>query len=252
MLQTDAQPERPDPGHRDVVRLDPEQRPGPAHLGDDDLGDVSEILALLRPATFAAGQSIFNEREPGDRVYILHSGIVKIRRRLDGERDHLIAVAGPDDIVGELAVFDPGPHTSTVVAVTNVSAGWLDRATLHSWIVEHPQAGQILLQLLARQVKRRYHQLTDMAGTDAAGRVARQLLYLAARFGVTEADGVRVTGVVTPSELADLAGAPAPVLNRVLEDFAGHGWVRLVDDGVLVTDLAALDSRATRPTGGPR
>lgn len=227
--------------------LDPEARLGPPHLGDEEIRQLSEILAYLKPSTFMPGEHVFSERDPGDRVYVIESGIVKITRRLAGEHDHLVAIAGPGDIVGELSVLDPGPRSSSVVALTSVAAGWLDRAVLHSWITEHPGVSQILLQLLARQVKRRYRQLTDMAAADAESRVARQLSDLATRFGLFTADGVNLQAIVTVSELGELAGAAPPALNQILDDFADVGWIRRLDHGVLVVDQDALELRAILP-----
>ena len=65
------------------------------------------------------------------------SGKVKISRRAPDGRENLQAVLGPSDMFGELAVFDPGPRSSSATAVTEVQAMFTDRAALRGWIVDH-------------------------------------------------------------------------------------------------------------------
>ena len=62
------------------------------------------------------GEIVFSEGEPGDSLYIVLSGKLKVGRRAADGRQNLIAVMGPSDMVGELSLFDPGPRTATATA----------------------------------------------------------------------------------------------------------------------------------------
>ncbi len=77
------------------------------------LGGEFEILETTR------GQVLFHEGEPGDSLYIILSGKVKLGRRASDGRENLVAVMGPSDQFGELSMFDPGPRTATAVVVTD-------------------------------------------------------------------------------------------------------------------------------------
>src|SRR5262249_19163581 len=59
------------------------------------------------------GEVIFSEGEPGDSLYIVLTGKIKIGRRAADGRQNLIAGMGPSDMLGELSLFDPGPPTAT-------------------------------------------------------------------------------------------------------------------------------------------
>ena len=75
---------------------------------------AAEALAqTLEIAEFARGTTLFSEGEPGDRLYIVVSGKVKIGRKSPDGRENLLMVAGPSDMFGELSIFDPGPRTSS-------------------------------------------------------------------------------------------------------------------------------------------
>jgi CRP/FNR family transcriptional regulator, cyclic AMP receptor protein len=218
----------------------------PPNLADDDLSHLEGLLALLRPQSYGAGRLLFAEGDPGDRVYVIRSGVVKLTQRGPGGRHNLIALAGTGDIVGEVAVFDPGPRTSTVLAIDDVDTGWLDRGALRRWVAAEPSAGVALLQLLARQVKRRHDQFAEQRVRDVEVRVARQLLDLAARFGLDRPDGSTSVPHVTDDELADLVGATSLQVAHVVAGLVDGGVVRISDAAVVLADLDLLTRTATR------
>ena len=81
---------------------------------------------------FPRRQTVFAEGEPGDRLYIIISGKVKIGRRSPDGRDHLLTIMGPSDMFGELSIFDPGPRGSSATTITKVRAVSMDRDALRS------------------------------------------------------------------------------------------------------------------------
>ncbi len=218
----------------------------PANVDDDELGDAKALLGLLRPVAFDSGQLIFAEEDPGDNVYVIESGTAKIKRRGAGGRHNVIAIAGPGDIVGELSIFDPGPRTDTVVAASDLQAGYLDRGILRRFIAERPALLQELLQLLARQVKRRHDQLAAMVMTDVTGRVARQLLHLAMQFGTEQGSEMNVSVGLTDDEFADLVGTSGQTLSAILRDLEDRSWIRRESAAIAVVDRPALEQLANQ------
>jgi len=198
----------------------------------------------LQPVEFPRGHVVFNEGEPGDRLYIILSGKVKVGRRSPDGRENLQMIMGPSDMFGELSVFDPGPRISSATTVTEVRAVSMDRDALRSWIADRPQIAEQLLRVLARRLRRTNNNLADLIFTDVPGRVAKQLLQLAQRFGTQEAGAVRVTHDLTQEEIAQLVGASRETVNKALADFAQRGWLRLEGKSVLIADSERLARRA--------
>lgn len=215
-------------------------------------GAVSALIEQLHPCEFAAGQTIFAEGDPGDRVYIIGSGKVKLSFAGPGGRENLLAIMGPSDVFGELAVFDPGPRTCTATAITDTQAVWLDRATLRTWMAQRPVIAEQLLQMLARRLRDTADELVELISSDVAGRIARQLLLLARRFGTREGDGLRVVHELTQGEIAQLVGTDRVSVNRALQDFVTRGWIRVEDKSVLIIDRDALARRARASTRSGR
>jgi CRP/FNR family transcriptional regulator, cyclic AMP receptor protein len=206
---------------------------------------VPALITQLRPCEFVAGQMIFAEGDPGDRVFIIGWGKVKISVAGPGGGVNLLAILGPADVLGELAVFDPGPRTCTATAITDVEAGWLDRVTLRTWMADRPVIAESLLQLLARRLQHTDDKLIELICSDVPCRVARQLLLLARRFGTWEGDTLRVTHELTQTEMAQLIGADRASVNKAQQDFVSRGWIRVEDKSVLIVDRDALARRAS-------
>jgi CRP/FNR family cyclic AMP-dependent transcriptional regulator len=197
---------------------------------------AADVLAqALESAEFARGAIIFAEGEPGDRLYIISAGKVKIGRK---------SPDGREDMFGELSIFDPGPRTSTATAVTEVRAFTMDRSALREWIGKRPEIAEQLLRVLARRLRRTNNMLADLIFTDVPGRVAKALLQLARQFGSQESGLLRVTHDLTQEEIAQLVGASRETVNKALADFAHRGWLRLEGKSVLILEPERLARRA--------
>ena len=62
------------------------------------------------------GDVLFHEGDPGDRLYVVTEGKVKLGRTSPDGRENLLGVLGPGEMFGELSLFDPGPRTATATA----------------------------------------------------------------------------------------------------------------------------------------
>ncbi|MDK8450427.1 CRP-like cAMP-activated global transcriptional regulator GlxR [Corynebacterium mastitidis] len=205
---------------------------------------VNNLIQEMETASFTRGSTIFNEGEPGDRLYIITSGKVKLSRHSPDGRENLLTIMGPSDMFGELSIFDPGPRTSSAVCVTEVHTATMDAAMLHQWVDEHPEIAQQLLRVLARRLRRTNASLADLIFTDVPGRVAKTLLQLANRFGTQEGGALRVNHDLTQEEIAQLVGASRETVNKALATFAHRGWIRLEGKSVLIVDTEHLARRA--------
>lgn len=119
-------------------------------VGPDVLAAAVDQLDWV---SFPQRHNVFREGDAGDRLYIITSGRVKVACA-SSQSDSLIAVLGPSDVFGELALLDPGPRTSTVTTITAVGAATMTRTALRSWMSQEPEAAEQMLRLLARRLRR--------------------------------------------------------------------------------------------------
>jgi len=209
-----------------------------------DPQEAQPLLDALTPVHLARGETLFNEGERGDRLYVIADGKVKLGRRSSDGRENLMAVLGPGEMFGELSLFDPGPRTLTATAVAETTLQELSHADLVRWLQTHPGMSKFLLGALARRLRRTNENLADLVFSDVPGRVAKALLDLSTRFGHPTDDGIRVAHDLTQEELAQLVGASRETVNKALADFAARGWVRREGRAVVLLDVARLERRA--------
>ncbi len=209
-----------------------------------DPDSASTLEKVLTSRTVSRGHVVFKEGDPGDRLFIVLEGKVKITRASADGRENLIALLGTGEMFGELSLFDPGPRTASVSAVTDSTLASLDHDDLRPLLLERPGVGVELLRALAQRLRRTNDAMADLVFTDVPGRVAKALLDLAAKFGVAEAEGTRVRHDLTQEELAQLVGASRETVNKALSEFAHRGWLRIEGRSVLLIDTERLTRRA--------
>lgn len=209
-----------------------------------DAEGAAALRASMDATHLAKGQVLFLEGEPGERLYIITDGKMKLGHTAADGRESLLAVLGPGELFGELSLFDPGPRTATATALTDVSLMGLGHAALRPWLTGRPEVAEALLGALAQRMRRTNDQMADLVFSDVPGRVAKTLLELGEKFGRPLPDGIHVTHDMTQEELAQLVGASRETVNKALADFAARGWIRLESRSVILLDPERLDRRS--------
>ena len=218
-------------------------RKAPLFEALDEEGTTA-LRSSVNEVRLGRGQTLFNEGDEGDRLYVILSGKVKLTRTAVDGRENLLGVLGPSEMFGELSLFDPRPRTASAVAVTDSVLAGLGHDDLRPFLSSRPQVGLQLLKSLAARLRRTNDVMADLVFTDVPGRVAKALLELADKFGKEGDDGLHVHHDLTQEELAQLVGASRETVNKALADFASRGWIRLEARAVLIVDVERLRRRA--------
>ena len=205
---------------------------------------ATALRASMSEVRLHRGEVLFHEGDSGDRLYIVTDGKVKLGRTSSDGRENLLAILGPGQMFGELSLFDPGPRSATVTAVTDTSFVSLSHEDLLRWLDGRPMVARGLLAQLAGRLRRANDVVADLVFSDVPGRVAKALLDLADRFGRTADDGIHVPHDLTQEELAQLVGASRETVNKALADFASRGWIRLEPRSVVIMEVDRLSRRA--------
>ena len=218
-------------------------RQAPLFSALDDEAATS-LRASMAETKLKRGEVLFREGDSGDRLYVVLEGKVKLGRTSSDGRENLLAILGPGSMFGELSLFDPGPRSATVTAVTESSFASLSHEDLLRWLDGRPGVAHGLLAQLAARLRRANDVVADLVFSDVPGRVAKALIDLADRFGRTAEDGVHVHHDLTQEELAQLVGASRETVNKALADFASRGWLRLEPRSVVILDVERMTRRA--------
>jgi CRP/FNR family transcriptional regulator, cyclic AMP receptor protein len=202
----------------------------PTLLGDLELfqglsrEQLAELNGLLRSSSIPAGAHFITAEQPGEVVYVLLEGTVKIYVPQPDGRDVILAFLGRGDTVGEMSLVDSAGRSANVVTTEPSRVLWMDRATFQSCLRSLAPLASNLVRLLSHRLRFANEQIQALCTLDVPGRVARQILALADRYGTPEADGgVRIALRLTQSDLAELVGASRERVNQVIVDFKARG-----------------------------
>jgi CRP-like cAMP-binding protein len=202
-------------------------------LADVPAEDVRKLLSISRRRTFGKGEVVFHRDDPGDSLHLVVKGSFAVRITTQRGDTVTVAVRGPGDNFGEMALTAPEHRRSaTVVALEAAETMAVRYAEFEQLRKTHPQISQMLVAFRAGEVRRQNQLLLDALYASAEDRVLRRLAELSA----TYAQG----GVIalTQEELAQIAGTSRATVNRVLraEEARGtivltRGKIAIVGDG---------------------
>ena len=94
-------------------------------LEEDELAAVAEIC---KEQSFKFGQTIFKEGEPGNRLYLISKGDVRISRQVPGSGEEALTVLKPGACFGEMAVFDRSDRSTDAIANTDCTLVTITRS----------------------------------------------------------------------------------------------------------------------------
>lgn len=200
--------------------------------------DVRRLLSVARRRRFSRGEIVFHEHDPADTLHLIVKGRFVVRSQTPlGERA-ILAVLGPGEMFGELSLLEEDARrTATVAAVEGGETHCVHRVDFEGLRRRHPGTADVLIAILAGQVRRLSRHLLEALYVPADKRVLRRLLEVAERFD----DGVVP---LNQEDIASLAGTSRATVNRVLREEEARGTVTLGRGRTAVLDGEALGRRA--------
>ena len=212
-----------------------------------DAGGLSDLAGEMRSRRFRRGEVLFHQGDPGDALFVVTAGAVKISLPSEEGDEAIIATVRAGEFFGELALLDGAPRSATATALEATETLVLPRSRFRELIATEPALRDALLATLATELRRLTTHVQELHFLDITGRLAARLTHLAASSGVPEPDGsVRLDAPLTQTELASMIGATRQSVNKLLGIFAEDGLLRIDRDAIVVLDRAGLERMARR------
>ena len=184
---------------------------------------------------FPSGTNVMMIEQPGEAVYVILHGTVKIHAEQGDGRDVILAILGAGDLLGEMSLIDSVGRSASAVTLENSLLLWMDKHTFHTLLDEFPPVARNLVRILSARVRLSDQLIQALATLDVYGRVARQLLAFAERYGRPTADGAtRIPIALTQGDIADLVGASRKRVNQVMVAFKSQGLIGADAEGHIV------------------
>jgi CRP-like cAMP-binding protein len=208
---------------------------------------LERLASGMRARRFRRGEVIFHVGDPGDALFVIVSGDVKISLPSETGDEAILATLRPNDVFGELALLDGAPRSASATALTATETVVLPRDRFRELIATEAGVRDALLASIAGELRRLTTHVEELHFLDITGRLAARLVRLAQEGGTETADGaIRLRANLTQADLAAMVGCTRQSVNKLLGQFTDDGFIRQDRDGIVVIDLDGLMATAHR------
>jgi CRP-like cAMP-binding protein len=196
------------------------------------------------PRRYPRGTALFHERQPGDRVMVVLSGTVKLISVSEDGKEVLLALRGPNDLLGELGALDGRARSASAIALDEVEALVMPAADFKAFLESHPRAAVVILEMLATRLRDADRKRVEFSAQDSMSRVAARIVELSERFGEEDGADIRIDLPISQEELAGWTGCSRDSVVKALQSMRGLGWIDTERRRIVVHDLDAVRQRA--------
>lgn len=197
--------------------------------------EVAQLAERMRMRSFKRGEMLFRKDDPGMHLYVVLVGAVKIALPGEFGQEALVSIMRPGDFLGELSLFDGSPRSASATALEDTKAALLARDDFLAFLEAHPAAVRVVLDALARTIRRLSDRVEDLIFLDVPSRVAKYLLDLAQSDGTANGTA-KLELTLTQDELAAFIGASRVSVNRVLGDLERREIIGIRRRHIVIVD----------------
>lgn len=201
--------------------------------------ELAHLVARVRVVRLAERQYLFHKGDPGDALFVVAQGLIRIGVTAPDGRQISYCLIRPGHLFGEIAVFDGGPRTADASAMSDSVLLALARADIHDFLTRHPSHAMRLIGVLCQRMRSADQLIEDMLFMTLPARVAKHLLVL------SEVQGCGPQGQtirISQQDLADQMATSRESINRLFSKWEQAGLVALWRGSVAIQDRQALEA----------
>ncbi len=207
---------------------------------------LDDLTRRIQIRTRTAGSLIVAQDEPGDAMFMLAAGRVKVALFGENGRELTLSILQPGDFFGEMALIDSQPRSANVVALDDATLLALTREAFSAHLKAHPQTALNIIAELTARLRRADETIANLALHDVESRLTRTLERLARQEGETTEAGLLLRRRPTQQDLANMVGSCRETISRTFTSMIRRGL--LVPRGrALVLTQELLDSLPPPP-----
>jgi len=186
---------------------------------------LDSLVRHLRQRVFRAGEAIFHKDDPGQTLYIIHSGRVKIHNVREDGNETIIAILPTGEFFGELSLLDGKGRSADATAIEPTELLMLHREDFLRCLQQSAKMVSHILTVLGTRLREADAQLYSITSLNVNGRLARQLMLLARQHGVQTAKGIQIPIRLTQQNLASQIGATRESVNKAMTYFRENNYL---------------------------
>ena len=202
---------------------------------------LDQLCRYAKHTSLKRGATICSKGDPGNSLFAVISGTVKISISSPEGRNAILNLIGPGELFGEMSVLSNQPRSADATANTNCELFVIDRREFLPFVRSQPSLAMKFIELLCERVRSTSDQVEQVILRDLPGRLAGALLRLSEKHN-SEPQGRTIA--ITQQELSEMVGMTRESINKQLRAWANRGWVRLEHGAIVVLNAGELKELA--------
>lgn len=205
-----------------------------------DAEERKTLSACLMPRRMIKGQPVFLQGDPGDEMYLLLEGRIRICCESLSGREITLDLLKDGGFFGDMALLDGESRSASAIAETAGQLLVLRRADFQTFLKGCPNAAVALLAFLSRRLRAANDKIQDLALLTVRQRLAALLVDLAVKEGEAAPDGVLLGSSVSHKALSGLLGTSRETVSRMCADLKEQGLIEQQGRRLLVRQVEGL------------
>ena len=197
---------------------------------------LDQLCRYAKSRTFKRGATIFSKGDPGNSLFAVSSGTVRIGVSSADGREAMFNQISPGEIFGEIALLDGRERTADAIAATDCELLVVDRREFMPFLQSQPVLAAKIIELLCTRLRWISDHVEQVILPSLPGRLAKALVRLTER-SVKPANG-KLT--ITQLEISQMVGMSRESINKQLRAWEKQKWVRISRGSIAVLNKAAL------------
>src|ERR1700712_1442870 len=218
-----------------------------AIFSDLDPEALDQLCRYAKHTTLKRGAAICSKGDPGNSLFAVVSGTVKISTSSADGRSAIFNLIGPGEIFGEVALLDGLARTADATAHTNCELFVIDRREFIPFVKSQPALAMKFIELLCERLRVTSDQVEQIILQNLPGRLASALLRLTEKHKL-EPQGRTIA--ITQQEISEMVGMTRESINKQLRAWASRDLVRLEHGAIVVLNVEMLRELAESGPGG--
>jgi CRP/FNR family cyclic AMP-dependent transcriptional regulator len=207
------------------------------HMPEELLAGLARFTTLRR---LAAEETLFRKGDPGDGLYGVLDGRVRIHMVSRNGRTVILNILDKGEIFGEIALIDGHPRTADATTMEPTALLHIHRNHFLPFLRQDADLCITLLSTLCSRVRWQSGWIEDAAFLEFPARLAKRLIGLGQHYGESHEGGVRITIKLTQAELGNMLGATREAVNKHLSLWRAEGLIDLEKGRIVLRDREAL------------
>ncbi|MGC5327912.1 Crp/Fnr family transcriptional regulator [Brevibacillus sp. SYSU BS000544] len=202
--------------------------------------EIHSLASIFTEKRFPKKTIIFLEGDPGEEMFVVKSGLIKIYQFEDA-KEITLALFREGDYFGEMAVLQPDhPRSATAETLEPTTLYVLQRKYMYELLEKEPSLALKFLNITLSRLRKANEQIHNLMFLDSRSRIIKMIVSLAEQHGIPHKDGVLIDVKLTHQQIADLVGAVRETVTKILLELQKSKLLRIDQKRLLVYDMNKL------------